>query len=206
MELTDLFKGASVNSPVREEDMKMSALNTDQEGWMYLMNKRIREMVDSVGDLSTQFQHLKTEVGEPQEPLARAGPSIWNTIESATPDLQKLLQDPPSLKELREAVFNNKGFVSYLTSTKAAVDSITARVGKLELARANRSSAGISNPSFFDSYSLGVAATNATPVPGSVYSETLATLAQKIADLERAKNGSTSRGEITVVFKDPNQI
>ena len=80
--------------------MKMSDLNTEREGWMYLMNKQIGEMVDSVGKLLTQFQHLKTEVGEPELPLARAGQSIWNAIENATPDLQKLLQDPPSLKEL----------------------------------------------------------------------------------------------------------
>ena len=73
---------------------------------------------------------------------------------------------------------------------------------KLELARENPRSAVASNFSFFDNYSLGGAATNTTSVPSSVHGDTLASLAQKVADLERAKNRSTLRGEITVVFKD----
>ena len=41
-----------------------------------------------------------------------------------------------------------------------------------------------------------------TSTPTLAQEDTLSKLAQKVADLERAKNGGASRGEITVVFKD----
>ncbi|GFH58769.1 predicted protein [Chaetoceros tenuissimus] len=206
--LTDMFDKAALNSPERVSDQKPAAIEPKEEGWLTLVDKQIEAWMSSanqklekdVEDLTTKYQMLCTQVGNPSVHLARAGQSIWEAIEdTGAPDLMKVVQDPVKLKDLQEAVFQNQDFKKYLKSTKDTVQSITDRISKLELANANRSTAPATATSLFDSFHVGVAAPPPAAAPNG---DTLAKLAQKVADLERAKNGNSSRGEITVVFKD----
>ncbi|GFH61180.1 predicted protein [Chaetoceros tenuissimus] len=201
--LTDMFNQAALDSPERASDKKPAAIEPKEEGWMTLVDKQIEKWMSSahqklkedVRDLTTKYQMLCTQVGSPSAHLARAGQSIWEAIkDTGAPDLMKAVQDPYQLKALQEAVFQNQDFKKYLKSTKDTVQSITDRISNLELANANQSTAPAIATSLFDSFHVGVLAPSPAAAP--------AVLAQKVADLERAKNGNSSRGEITVVFKD----
>lgn len=206
--LTDMFNQAALDSPERASDKKPAAIEPKEEGWLTLVDKQIeawmssanQKLKEDVKDLTTKYQMLCTQVGSPSAHLARAGQSIWEAIEdTGAPDLMKAVQDPVKLKALQEAVFQNQDFKKYLKSTKDTVQSITDRISNLELANANQSTAPATATSLFDSFHVGVSAPSPAAAPNG---DTLAVLAQKVADLERAKNGNSSRGEITVVFKD----
>lgn len=68
----------------------------------------------------------------------------------------KFVQDSSNLKKLQEVVFQHQGFKHYLKSTKEAVENITDRISKLELASANPTSASASTgTSLFDSFHVG---------------------------------------------------
>ncbi|GFH48954.1 predicted protein [Chaetoceros tenuissimus] len=177
--LTDMFNNAALNSPERVSDQKPAAIEPKEEGWLTLVDKQIEAWMSS------------------------ANQKLEKDVEDLTTKYQMLctqvVQDPVKLKDLQEAVFQNQDFKKYLKSTKDTVQSITDRISKLELANANRSTAPATATSLFDSFHVGVAAPPPAAAPNG---DTLAKLAQKVADLERAKNGNSSRGEITVVFKD----
>ena len=206
--LTDMFHKAALATPESVSDQKPAAVELKDAGWLTLVDKQIetwmssanQKLKEDVKDLTTKYQMVCTQVGSPSVHFARAGKSIWEAIEdTGALDLMKAVQDPVKLKSLQEAVFQNQDFKKYLTSTKDAVQNITDRVSKLELSNANRSTAPATATSLFDSFHVGGAAAPPAAAPNG---DTLTRLAQKVADLERAKNGSSSRGEITVVFKD----
>lgn len=218
LQLSDLFQGAALNSPLREDTRKpapakpdvgnIGSISSDDEGWMSKVDKHIGALMstgdqalkDKIGKLSTDIQLIRAEVGTPGMHFARAGLSIWEAVEnSRAPDLMKWLKDPSTRKDLQEAVFSSPPFVKYLKDTKDTFDSFIQRFDQLELAHANPTSTASSGTSMFDTFRIGGKPVS-TPTPA--HEDTLAKLTQKVADLERAKNGSASRGEITVVFKD----
>ncbi|GFH58297.1 hypothetical protein CTEN210_14773 [Chaetoceros tenuissimus] len=157
-------KKPSVFNKMEDDEEKPAAIKPEGEGWLSLVDKRIVEWMgaadqklkEEINDLTTKYQMLLTQVGSPSVRLARAGQSIWEAIEdTSAPDLMKAVQDPSKLKDLQEAVFHNQGFRHYLKTTKDAVESITDRVSKLELANANRTASSSTGTSLFDSFRVG---------------------------------------------------
>lgn len=67
MYLTDLFQEAALSSPKGEIDGKSAAIKPKEEGWMNVVDKRIRQWVSSaeqklkeeVSDLATKYQLLR---------------------------------------------------------------------------------------------------------------------------------------------------
>lgn len=202
-DLTSLFNLATMNSPGQIQDS--SSAQVGKEDWMSEVYKVVgavetglREEINGVVDTLGMVQ---TEIGKPTSPTEQAGYSIWNAIEKATPTVSKLVSDVSSLDELQGAIFGNKDFLEYLDKTKEAMHNLAARVAKIEIGASNSRSAS-TGTSLFQRFQVGGSQTTAPPTSDPNQAALITELAKKVAELERAKNGNTSRGEITVVIRE----
>lgn len=202
--LTALFKNASVESPLKIEDAKAGTIV--QQEWLSHATQLIGEaesrLRTEIKGVSDTLGMVQTEIGKPTSTrLLQAGHSIWTAIEKATPNVQALVSDAPSLEELQKAVFGNADFEDYLLKTKKAMDHLAEKVAKLELG-ANNSSSNSAGASLFGRFQVGGNQAGAPSTVDQDQATLIAKLEKKVADLEKAKNRDNTRGEITVVIRD----
>lgn len=210
-DLATMFQSATVNSPAKLKDVKPSADQLTEGGWMSQVNAYLDTAATSASNrlgselesLRNKLGLLETRVGTPGAPGPRAGQSLWEALDNLSLNVGSWLQEPSKVKELRTAVFSSPDLIKYLESTKKAIDSVTDRVSKLEISRRNQSAGTAPSQSVFANYSVGAAPPSIPAASGDpTQADAIQKLSQKVAELERSKNGNTSRGEITVVFKD----
>ncbi|GFH50736.1 predicted protein [Chaetoceros tenuissimus] len=178
-ELTGLFQNAALDSPDRVIDQKPAAIKPEGEGWLALVDQRIAEWMSSAD------QKLKEDVNDLTTKyhmlLTQVGsPSVQ--LARAGQSIWEAIEDTGA-QDLMKVVQDP-------SKIKSLQEAVFQNQGFRHYLKSTKDAVG------------SITERITPPVAAAPNGDTLAQLAQKVADLERARNGSSSRGEITVVFKD----